>query len=158
MLKNVLSLGLPLAVIFFTSQAGSQNGLSTAPYDNGPSAYEMMLEDTIERVESCKSGTLDVYFISGYVEFHSAEVTHEALIQAKNCNVESLEVALIDTDSDASPISAVKTELIAILDAHELSELTNFQTLEREKTTKTLNGFSARIHFNLDTPKTNTQS
>ncbi|RKQ69229.1 hypothetical protein DES40_2028 [Litorimonas taeanensis] len=137
-----------MVIITFCVTSIIQGEQNLAFADNQPSTPERLdvkLDESVEFSESCSQIDLDIYFHDQYVTMHSAEAMNDTVERAKDCNVETILVTFIETADAPNP--AVKTELMAYLEALEVAHLTETHTLQREEDTRSLNGHAATLSF-----------
>ena len=166
MIKHLISIGTPLAVLALTTYSLAKDGNAVAAEPRGTGIYEQSMTQKMQMLSDCRSTSVDVFFRDEYIKYHSAEVVNEALLNAQNCGGGDIDIVIFDiNDNPLRSTYSVKTELSALLNVYNLTDYSNYEveqtSLESRNSAQVnylLNGLAAQIHFNLDKGTQNNQS
>lgn len=150
MFKLVLPALICSAVI--VGSASSMTARSAIPdrFEAPVTSTQGSFDETFAKLESCETNEISIYFHDEYITFHSAEIINEAMLRVADCDIDQVNVTLLDTASGDRPVSAAKSELMAYSKAHNLDTFVRYDIAKTADTTETLNGLTATVKFVVD--------
>ncbi|MGJ8560342.1 MAG: hypothetical protein ACSHX3_08910 [Litorimonas sp.] len=151
MMKLLLPAAICSVVIIGSATSITARTSLPSTFTTSTQSFSETVEEKFDDLEACQTNEIAVYFHETYVTYHSAQVINDAMQLVAECDVNEVNVTLLDTPSQKRPVPTIRAELDAFGQAHNLADFIRYDIAETDHTTETLNGLAATIQFVVDT-------